>query len=151
MRATTTKRKPKPKALLLPLADLCALSYAARILYTIPVCQWSNALDMVSMVEGKSCGRDGYILGQARAIWNAQSWPSEETYFASEAQMQFAEQHPEQGNNGTSRTRESVTEFWAKFVSENVAIVKKLDAESTAKYEAEQAKAKAKPDLKVVK
>jgi hypothetical protein len=138
---TTTARKPK--ALPLTLADRAALSYAARILYTIPVHQWSNACDMVDMIEGKACGRDGYILGQARAIWNAQSWPSEECFFASETQLGWADRDPERG-------REKTIAFWENYISENVAVVKKADADLTAEVEADAKAKKAKPDLKVV-
>jgi hypothetical protein len=121
MTASTRSTARKPKGLTLTLSDRCALSYAARILYTIPVHQWSNALDMVSMVEGKPCGRDGYILGQARALWHAQSWPSEECYFASEAQLQFADE------TDPKRSRAATTAHWEKFIADNVAIVKAAD------------------------
>jgi hypothetical protein len=121
MASTRPATARKPKGLTLTLSDRCALSYAARILYTIPVSQWSNALDMVDMIEGKPCGRDGYILGQARAMWHAQSWPSEECFFASEAQMQFADEAD------PKRSRVATTAHWEKFIADNVAIVKAAD------------------------
>jgi hypothetical protein len=128
-RSPSTARKPQ--SLSLTLSDRCALSYAARILYTIPVCQWSNASDMIDMAEGKPCGRDGYILGQARALWHGSTWPSQENYFASEDQLGFP--------NGTGAERERVIAHWEKYIAENIAVVRAAEA----KNEAEFAKAEA--------
>jgi hypothetical protein len=125
----TTARKPQ--GLSLTLSDRCALAYAAQVLYTIPVCQWSNALDMCDMAEGKSCGRDGYILGQARAIWHASAWPSEENYYASELQLGFP--------NGSGDERERVIEHWEKYIAENIAVVRALDKALDEKIAAEEA------------
>jgi hypothetical protein len=113
--------KRKTTALTLTLQDRTALSYAARVLYTIPVCQWSNASDMLDMIAGKSCGRDGYILGQARAIWHAQTWPSEECFFASDTQLQFA------GDD-----RDGAIAHWEKYICENVAFVRAAEAKDEA-------------------
>jgi len=44
-----------------------ALAFASLTIHRLPegLQEWSNAYDMQSMLVGKSCGRDGYILGQA--------------------------------------------------------------------------------------
>jgi len=119
----TTARKVKAEPL--TLADRCALSYAARVLYTIPVQQWSNALDMVDMIEGKPCGRGGYILGQARAIWHASTWP-QENYFASELQLeQFS--------------GPDTVAHWEKYIAQNVAVVKAAEAKDEADIAAKEA------------
>ena len=119
LRTTAHKAKAEPLAL----KDRAALSYAARILYTIPVNQWSNALDMVDMIEGKPCGRAGYILGQARAMWHAQSWPTD---------CIFASDFP------TQTTPEAVA-HWEKYISQNVAIVRAAEAADEADFAAKEA------------
>lgn len=44
-----------------------ALAFASKTIHRLPteLQEWSDAYDMQSMLVGKSCGRDGYILGQA--------------------------------------------------------------------------------------
>ncbi len=51
----------------LTLVERFALAFASVTIHRLPegLQEWSNAYDMQSMLVGKSCGRDGYILGQA--------------------------------------------------------------------------------------
>jgi hypothetical protein len=44
-----------------------ALAFASLTIHRLPegLQEWINAYDMQSMLVGKSCGRDSYILGQA--------------------------------------------------------------------------------------
>jgi hypothetical protein len=44
-----------------------ALALASTTIHRLPTAlqEWSDAYDMQSMLVGKSCGRDGYILEQA--------------------------------------------------------------------------------------
>jgi hypothetical protein len=51
----------------LTLVERFALAFASLTIHRLPegLQEWSNAYDMQSILVGKSCGRDGYILGQA--------------------------------------------------------------------------------------
>ena len=51
----------------LTLVERFALAFASVTIHRLPeeLQEWSNAYDMQSMLVGKSCGRDGYILRQA--------------------------------------------------------------------------------------
>ena len=51
----------------LTLVERFALAFASVTIHRLPeeLQEWSNAYDMQSMLVGNSCGRDGYILGQA--------------------------------------------------------------------------------------
>lgn len=125
--------KLRPDKAELSLADRCALAYAARVLYFIPYEQPSNALDMVDMIEGEDVGRGGYLLGQARAIWNASTYPAP-NYFASDWQRN-ALCHTPEAPPQMKLTEAEFSERWEKYIAEQVAAIKA--EENSAEHEAE--------------
>jgi hypothetical protein len=56
-------------------ADRIALAATALAILRLPYMlqQRSNAFDMLKILAGEPCGRDGYILGQAHYVLNAYS------------------------------------------------------------------------------